>query len=331
MDWRTVPKVELHVHLDCALGYESASALRPGLERAEYEATFRAPERCGSLPELIAPVARSVALLQDEAGLRTVVRDLVGQLADDHVVYAEVRFAPLLHLEQGLAPDEVVAIVAGELGAAAGAAGIDARLLLCTLRHFGSDQSLATARLAVAGAAGLVVGLDLAGDEGGHALDAHVAAFALARDHGVPCTVHGGEGAGPESVREILDRLRPRRIGHGVRSIEDGELVARLAAAGVHLEVCPTSNVQMALYPEVAAHPLQALRAAGVSVGVNTDGRTLSRLTLTREYERVAAAFGWTADDFRACNLAALDAAFGPPAALRRARERLLGAATAPA
>jgi adenosine deaminase len=272
---------------------------------------------------------RAVALLQDGAALRLAVRDLAAQLAADHVVYAEVRFAPLLHLQAGLAPDEVVAIVGDELRAAAAAHDIEARLLLCALRHFSPEQSLATAELAVRHVASGVVGLDLAGDEGGHPLDAHVAAFALARERGLPCTAHAGEGAGPGSVADTLERLRPARIGHGVRSMEDARVVAQLCERAVHLEVCPSSNVQMRLYPDIAAHPLAALRAQGVSVGVNTDGRTLSRLTLNREYERVASAYGWTARDFEACNLAALDAAFAPPEVVERARQRLLAAPVA--
>jgi adenosine deaminase len=328
--WQSLPKVELHVHLDCALSFESVARLAPELERAAYEAAFCAPEVCRSLPELIAPAVRAVALLQDEAALRLAARDLADQLAADHVVYAEVRFAPLLHLEAGLSPDDVVTIVGDELRAAASARGVEARLLLCALRHFSPEKSLATARLAIAHAASGVVGLDLAGDEGGHPLEAHVAAFALAREHGLACTAHAGEGAGPASVADTLERLRPARIGHGVRSAEDAEVVARLRDRGVHLEVCPTSNVQVGLYADIAAHPLQALRAQGVSVGINTDGRTLSRLTLSREYERVAAAFGWTPRDFETCNLAALDAAFAPADVKARARQRLLAASASP-
>jgi adenosine deaminase len=322
MNWQAIPKVELHVHLDCALSYDSAAALAPGLARAQYESDFCAPERCRSLPELISPAARAVALLQDEPSLRMAVRDLVDQLAADRVVYAEIRFAPLLHTERGMQPDRVVAVVADELRAATASHELDARLLLCTLRHFSHEQSLATARLAIEHA-GTVVGLDLAGDEGGHPLDAHVAAFALASEHGVSCTAHAGEGAGPDSVRATIERLRPSRIGHGVRAAEDAELVAQLRERGLHLEVCPSSNVQIGLYPDIAAHPIDLLRRHGVSVGVNTDGRALSRLSLSREYERVAAALGWTESDFLACNLAAIDAAFAPAEVKRRARQRL--------
>jgi adenosine deaminase len=329
-NWHGLPKVELHVHLDCALSYESAAQLEPGLDLGGFEARFCAPPVCRSLPELIYPAEQAVALLQDEPALRLVARDLVGQLAADGVVYAEVRFAPLLHVRRGLSPDRVVAVVADELGRAAAARGIEARLLLCCLRHFSQEQSLTTARLAIEHA-GIVVGLDLAGDEGGFPLDAHVAAFALAREHGVACTAHAGEGAGPDSVADALERLRPRRIGHGVRSIEDADLVGRLRERGIHLEVCPSSNVQIGLYRDVAAHPVRRLRELGVSVGLNTDGRSLSRLTLALEYERLARAFGWTASDFRDCNLAALDASFATPEVVARVRRVIEASQSAPA
>jgi adenosine deaminase len=313
MSWQQLPKVELHVHLDGALSFPAAALLRPGLSPETYQRELVAPARCRDLLELLRPFAQSLALEQNEQGLRVATADLIAQLAADRVIYAEVRFAPLLHTEGGLAPGAVVDIVSDELVRRSSESGLEARLLLCTVRNFSREQSLETAALALEkAAAGVVVGMDLAGDEAGFPLDAHVEAFAKVRAAGLDCTAHAGEAAGPASVRETLDRLRPSRIGHGVRAIEDPALVARLHEQGIHLEVCPSSNVQIGLYPSIAAHPLAALRSQGVSVGVNTDGRAVASVNLSLEYQRVAEAFGWTAEDFRACNRAALDAAFAP-------------------
>jgi adenosine deaminase len=309
--WQRLPKVELHTHLDGALSFAAARRLRPALTAEEYEATFVAPPRCRGLLELFPPFEQMLALEQSEEGLRAATADLVEQLAADGVVYAEVRFAPLLHLAAGLDADAVVRVVAEELSRAARERGLEARLLLCTLRQFTAAQSAETARLVLAHAAGgVVVGLDLAGDEAGFSLDPHVEAFARVRAAGLPCTAHAGEAAGAASVGETLDRLRPRRIGHGVRAIEDAATADRLRDQGIHLEVCPSSNVQIGLFPSVAGHPLAELRGRGLSVGINTDGRAVSRLTLSLEYQRVADGHGWDEADFRACNRAALEAAF---------------------
>jgi adenosine deaminase len=322
--WRQLPKVELHTHLDGALSYQAAALLQPGLSPQAYQERFVAPSPCRSLVELFPPFAHALTLEQTEQGLRVATRDLVAQLAADRVLYAEVRFAPLLHGDAGLSPDAVVDIVSDELQQRSRERDLEARLLLCTVRHFSREQSLETARLVLDKAAGgVVVGLDIAGDEAGRALDPHVEAFARVRAAGLPCTAHAGEAAGAASVAETLDRLRPARIGHGVRSIEQPEIVAHLREQGIHLEVCPSSNIQIGLYPSVAAHPLAALRREGVSVGVNTDGRAVSRITLALEYERIAEAFGWSAADFLACNQAALQAAFAPPEVKARIAARL--------
>jgi adenosine deaminase len=322
--WRQLPKVELHTHLDGALSYQAAALLQPGLSPETYRERFVAPSRCRDLLELLTPFTHALALEQSEQGLRVATRDLVAQLAADQVLYAEVRFAPLLHLEGGLSPGAVVDIVSDELLQRSRESDLEARLLLCTVRHFTREQSLETARLVLEKAAGgVVAGLDLAGDEAGHPLDPHVEAFARVRAAGLPCTAHAGEAAGPASVGETIDRLRPVRVGHGVRAIEDPAMVSRLRERGIHLEICPSSNVQIGLYPSVSAHPLAALRQQGVSVGVNTDGRAVARITLTLEYERIAEAFGWSAADFAACNQAALHAAFAPTEVKARIGARL--------
>lgn len=305
-----MPKVELHVHLDCAASYGAVAALAPAVSLGEYRRDFVGPPRCHDLADFLKRPPRIVALMQDERGLRLIVEDLFEQLARDGVIYAEPRFAPLQHVAGGLTPRRVVEIVERATADAIRATGVEARLILCTLRHFTAEQSLEAARLAVEARGSLVVGLDIAGDEAGHSLDAHEPAFALAAEHGVHRTAHAGEASGPASVRETLARLAPARIGHGVRSVEDGDLVARLRENRIHLEVCPTSNVQIGVCADYREHPIDRLWRAGVPLSVSTDARAIADVTLAREYERLSAAFGWTAHELTACNRMALEAAF---------------------
>ena len=147
---------------------------------------------------------------------------------------------------------------------------------------------------------------------GGQPLDAHVPAFQYARDRGIPCTAHAGEARGPESVWETLHGLAPSRLGHGVRSIEDPVLLEHLRQHQIHLELCPSCNVQTDIYETYADHPIEPLVRAGLSVGVNTDTRGIGNITLSQEYAKLHQTFGWDAKDFYHCNKNALNAAFVP-------------------
>ncbi len=308
-----LPKIELHLHLDCAASHTAVARLRPEVTLEQYRADFVAPAKCTNLVDFLLRPPRIVALMQDRHGIEVIVDDLFEQLARDGVVYAEVRFAPYLHTDGGLTPVEVVEIVNAAVERAIAASGVEARLILCTLRHYDAATSLATVALVQRFAGSLVVALDIAGDEAGYPLDAHEAAFRRAEELGLRRTAHAGEAAGPDSVWETLRRLRPERIGHGARSIEDPDLVDHLAATGIHLEVCPSSNVQTDLCDTYADHPIDRLYRRGVSLGVNTDGRAITDIDLEREYARLAQTFGWTDEDLRRCNRAALAAAFAPP------------------
>lgn len=310
MDFRSLPKVELHLHLDCALSVDVVTRLDPSVTPARYAAEFVAPAHCRSLAEWLTCPPRSVALMQTDAGLRAVVGDLFRQLLDDNVIYAEIRFAPLLHCTQGLSPSAVVDIVEQATADASRRTGVAARLILCTLRHFSYDQSMATVGLVRQFRGTTVVAFDIAGDEAGFSLDNHEGAFGVAHTERLHCTAHAGEAAGHTSVRETLDRLRPTRVGHGVHSIENAALVDRLIRDRIHLEICPTCNLQTNVVPDYAEHPVDRLFRAGVSLGLNTDARAVSDITLGREYEKMSRTFGWREEDFHACNRNALTAAF---------------------
>jgi adenosine deaminase len=305
-----MPKVELHLHLDCSLSYQAVARLDPSISRDQYDAEFVAPSQCASLADFLTRAPRGFQLMQTEEALRLVTEDLFEQLSRDRVIYAEIRFAPLLHLEQGLTPDAVVAAVDRAAEECVRATGIEARLILCTLRHFDTAQSLLTAQLVERFKGSRVVGLDIAGDEAGFPIDAHIPAFRYAIDHGLYRTAHAGEARGADSVWETLRGFQPTRIGHGVRSIEDPKLVEHLRRERIHLEVCPTSNVQTRTSASYAEHAVDRLFRAGVSLGINTDTRTITNVTLGQEYARLREHFGWGSEELLACNREALRAAF---------------------
>lgn len=303
-------KVELHLHLDCSLSYAVVSRLAPQISREEYEAEFIAPPACAGLADFLTRAPRGFQLMQTEDALRIVTEDVFAQLRADDVIYAELRFAPLLHTYQALKAEEVVAAVDRATEECIRATGIEARLVLCTLRHFNPEQSLQTAELVKAFEGSHVVALDIAGDEAGFPIDPHIPAYRLAIENGLHRTAHAGEARGADSVWETLKAFEPTRIGHGVRSVEDPVLVEHLRAGSIHLEVCPSSNVQTRAFPSYTKHCADELYRAGVSMGINTDARTITNVTLEQEYGRLREAFGWGDEEFLACNREALRAAF---------------------
>lgn len=324
-----LPKVELHLHLDCSLSYDVIHRLDPSVSLATFRHDFVAPARCLDLADYLTRPPRQVALMQTQEQLHLATLDVIEQLRRDDVIYAELRFAPYLHTQRGLTLEQVVAAVDGAAAEGSARSGVEVRLILCTLRHFTTEQGLATAQVAARFAAapgGSVAGMDIAGDEAGFPLAPHVPVFAFAAEHGLARTAHAGEASGAESVRETLAALHPSRIGHGVRAIEDPALVEQLRAERIHLEVCPTSNVQTNVCATYADHPIDRLCRAGVSVGVSTDCRTVSDVTLADEYTRLQSTFGWSRADLLRRNLDAIGAAFAP-ADVRARIERHLRAA----
>ncbi len=323
VDLRFIPKVELHLHLDCSLSFAVASKISPSLTREMYDRDFVAPAKCLDLADYLTRARHGIALMQTENNLALVVADLFEQLILDNVVYAEIRLAPHLHTENGLTIEQVVDIVAGAVAGESARTGIEAALLLCTLRHFTAEQSMQTAELIHRFRGGNVVALDIAGDENGFPVDAHVPAFSFAIANGIERTAHAGEARGAESVWETLKHFQPTRIGHGVRSIEDVQLVDHLRAKRIHLEICPTSNVQTNVVATLPDHQVDRLYRAGVSLGINTDARTFSNVTLRSEYDTLSTSFGWNVDHFYRCNLNAIEAAFAPQQLKRRIAGRL--------
>ena len=325
------PKVELHLHLDCSLSYAVVHDLDPTITETAYRDQFIAPAVCTNLADYITRADRAVDLMQTQKALRLVTLDLFGQLKKDHIIYAEIRFAPLKHLTKGLTPEQVVAAVDSAVDEGIKRTGIQVGIILCTLRHFTSEQSMETVKLVEEFRHKHVVGFDIAGDEAGYPIDNHLAAFHYANAHHLNCTAHAGEASGPKSVWETLKNFHPTRIGHGVRSIEDTALTTYLKANNILLEVCPTSNLQTNMYPDLAQHPIDRLyRIQKVPLNVNTDCRTISNTTLNREYALLVNQFHWKKADFLTCNLAALDHAFTTTAIKARLHARLLAAYGSP-
>lgn len=323
MSFDQLPKVELHLHLDCSLSYEVVNKINPSITEEIYRHDFIAPAKCLDLVDFLKRAVKGFSMMQTKEALQLVVQDVFKQLKADNTLYAEIRFAPFLHLEKGLTPYEVVQTIEAATAEAVKQTGVEARLILCTLRHYTEEQSMATVKLVEQFKGTYVVAFDIAGDEAGCPITNHVAAFKYAREKGIHITAHAGEASGPGSVWETLENFAPSRIGHGARSAEDKKLMEHLKNKKIHLEICPSCNVQTSMYEEYKNHPVDELKKAGVSVNINTDCRTIVDITLNREYNKLHETFGWAKQDFYECNVNALKAAFIPEELKNRLIEKL--------
>lgn len=326
MNLDILPKVELHLHLDCSLSYDVVKKLDPSVTQEVYNEEFIAPPKCDDLVDFLKRAVKGFQLMQTKEAMQLVVDDLFEQLRKDNAIYAEIRFAPFLHTEKGLTPFEVVEATEAATAAAVKRTGVEARLILCTLRHYTEEQSMATVKLVEQFAGTYIAGFDIAGDEAGCPVNNHIAAFKYAQEKGLHITAHGGEAAGPESVWEVLEHFKPSRIGHGARSAEDEKLVSHLRDKKIHLEICPSCNVQTSMYETFKDHPVDSLKKKGVLLNINTDCRTIVNVNLNTEYKRLQENFDWTKQDFYECNVNAVRAAFIPASVKEKLLKQLAAA-----
>lgn len=284
-----LPKAHLHLHLDGAIREETLRTLcaRRGIQAPELP-RGRAYDSFGVFMETIGACHE---VLSDADDLRVIVGEIVADAAADGAVWVEVSVWPGLFAGRlGSDRDAVRQVLAAGRDAAA-RHGVGFGLMVAANRHVGAEAAADTARLAVELAPEGVVGFGLDGDEAAFPPAAFAGAFAVARAGGLRAAPHAGELLGPQSVADALDLLHADRVLHGVRAVEDPALVARLAAAGTCLDVCPTSNFKLGVF-EPAAHPLPALLAAGVRCSVNADDPLLFGSGLLQEYELCRSLFG---------------------------------------
>ncbi|MDQ7910029.1 adenosine deaminase [Phytohabitans sp. ZYX-F-186] len=322
------PKALLHDHLDGGLRPATIIELAaevghplPATEPDELARWFVSACDSGSLERYIATFEHTVAVMQTESALRRVAAECALDLADDGVVYAEVRFAPEQHLNRGLTLEQVVeAVLAGfaEGAERAAAAGRPIRIgtLLTAMRH--AARSMEIAELAVRFRDTGVVGFDIAGAEAGFPPTRHLDAFEYLQRENFHFTIHAGEAFGLPSIWQAIQWCGADRLGHGVRIVDDitGGVLGRLAAyvrdKRIPLELCPSSNVQTGAAPSIAEHPIGLLRDLRFRVTVNTDNRLMSGTSMSREMALLVEAFGYGWAELQWFTINAMKSAFIP-------------------
>jgi adenosine deaminase len=323
---RSLPKAELHCHLDGSLRpatlweLSQARSIRLPVASADALGDWMRVDDARNLEEYLARFEVTLAVMQTADELVRVARELVQDAARDGVRYLEVRFCPALNMREGLTGAQVMEAVLEGLASGERETGTVARLIVCALRSFPWPHAMDMAELAVAYRGRGVVAFDLAGGELGNPAQRHAAAFDYARQHDLAVTVHAGEGDGAPSIREAVHQCGADRIGHGTRLHEDPSLEAYVVDRRIALEVCPTSNVQTRVASTFGEHPLARYLALGAVVTLNTDNTLMSGVTLTDEYVRCVQHLGFTWEMLRTVALHAFDAAFLPHADRQRLR-----------
>ena len=328
---KAAPKVLLHDHLDGGvrpstvldLAREIGYSALPTTDVDELATWFVADAPGSDLVRYLEGFAHTIAVMQTKDQIERVASETAFDLAIDGVVYAEIRFAPELHQQQGLSLDEVVeAVLAGfahgTAQARASGKHVVVRTLVSAMRQAHRSEEMAT--LAVRFRDAGVCGFDIAGPEDGFPPTEHLPAFHLIQRENFHMTIHAGEAFGLPSIWEAVQFCDAERLGHGVRIVDDilrvgdeyrlGRLASFVRDRRIPLEVCPTSNVHTGAAPSLAEHPIELLRQLRFRVTLNTDNRLMSGITLSSEFAACADAFGWTLEDMEWLTLNAAKSSF---------------------
>jgi adenosine deaminase len=317
--FQSLPKADLHVHLDGSLRLETIVELAreesvelPSNDPAELRRIMHLGENCGSLAEYLKAFDVTLRVMQSESALYRIAYELCEDAARENVRYMEVRYAPMLHTQRGLKLTKVIEAVLAGLKAARDKCGIESNIIICGIRNVSPASSLEMAELAVAYKGRGVVGFDLAGAEYDHPAKHHRAAFQLVRDNNINVTIHAGEAYGPESIAQAIHVCGAHRIGHGCRLREDGDLLHYVNDHRIPLECCPSSNVQTGAVRDLASHPLKLYFNLGLRVTVNTDNRLITDTSVSKELWLCHTQMGMSFRDIKSMIMGGFKSSFLP-------------------
>ncbi len=298
-------KSELHLHLDGSIRPSSLLEICkeknisiPATSLQEVTRLMEVPENCDSLNTYLKRFDLPLMILQDGESIERVTYELAEDLTKEGIEYGEIRFAPFYSTKNGLTQEMVTkAAINGAKKAMKNHPNIRIGLILCCMRGLDEDINLETVKVCSNLLGDVVCAIDLAGAEALYPTSDYKYIFDKAKDAHIPFTIHAGEAAGPESIYSALE-FGTKRIGHGVRCIEDSNLMKQLKEREIILEVCPTSNCQTFPLKKASLHPIRKLFDSGIKITLNTDNRTVSHTSLNKEIELLKNEFGFTESEF---------------------------------
>lgn len=304
IDYQRIPKIELHCHLDGSVRIDTASEiLKKDEEALEYE--MIASSKCENLNDYLTKFDIPVEIMQTKYALEKVAYNLSVDMVNDGVIYAEIRFAPLKHIKQGLSIYDVIESVFRGLNRT----DLKTNVILCMMRGDSLENNMRVIDLAHHYLNNGVCAVDLAGAESIYKTEDYRELFEYAKERNVPFTIHAGEADGVDSIKSALS-FGTTRIGHGIRIVEDDKLIREVIEKDILLEICPTSNIQTCVIDNYKNHPIKKLYEMNVPISINTDNRTVSNTTLCREYQLLHDNLGFMEKDFLKINRIAIEHAF---------------------
>jgi len=313
----SLPKTDLHVHLDGSIRLETLVDLAreqgvalPTRDLGELRYLLAAGRKVKSLDEYLEGFAVTLSVMQTEPALERAAFELAEDAQREGVRYIEVRYAPMLHTRGGLSLTQVMEAVLRGLRNAKRKYRIRYGLILCGIRSMSPSLSVRMAELAIAFKNRGVVGFDLAGSEINNPAKEHQRAFQLILDNNINCTAHAGEAYGPDSIAQAIHKCGAHRIGHGTRLIENGDLLNYVNDHRVPLEVCPSSNLQTGVARDWDEHPVDFYVDYGLRVTINTDNRLITDTTVSKELLLCHKAYGWSFDQIQQVVIAGFKSAF---------------------
>ena len=319
-----LPKAELHVHLEGTAppALIRRLALRNGMPVPDGVFKTEDEFQWSDFLHFLRTYDLAASVIRTPQDYRDVTYEYLAGCAHEGAIYVEVIASPDHAAAVGLADADHYAGIAQGVDDARADHGIEARIVIAAVRNLGVEAAEAIVRRHADDRHPYVVGFNLVGDEASWPADLFARAYAIASDSGLGCTIHAGEHAGPESVRAAL-QLPITRMSHGVRAIEDPATVAELAERGVVLEVCPSSNVALGLYPSYEDHPLGALREAGVRVTLGSDDPPYFGCSIGSEYALARERLGFDEEQLRDMTRIAVEASFAEDAVKEALSARL--------
>ena len=306
-----IPKIVLHIHLDGSLDLELAYKwlVEDGYDYSQKEVLekLRVDKECRSLNQYLEKFALPCKLLNSYERLKEASKSLFLKLEKEGVVYAEARFAPIKHVNNNLNINKVVEAVIDGMNEVLKNGKISGGIILCCMRDASKEDNLKTVALAKKYSSLGVVGIDLAGAEALYETKNFKYIFDKAKIENIPFTIHAGEADGISSIKSALE-FGECRLGHGIKAIENNNMIEKLKKENILLEVCVTSNYQTEAVKGI--HPIEELYKRGVKISINTDNDTVSGIDIISEYKYILANTNLKIEDIIKCNYNSIDFIF---------------------
>lgn len=316
---KKMPKIELHCHLDGSL---SKAFIEKRLSRKVAEEELSVTDDCGSLEEYLEKFALPGKCLKDEEGLTEAGYDVLRTMGMEHVIYAEIRFAPLLSVTEKMDTEQVISSLLKGLEKGRQDFGVEYNVIVCAMRHHNMEQNYEMIKAAGKFLGKGVCAADLAGAEAQYPMSEFMELFKKTRKLGMPFTIHAGECGSVENISDAL-KVGAARIGHGIAMKGRKDIQEVVRRSGVGIEMCPISNLQTKAIKSVEEYPIREFLNAGLLVTINTDNRTVSNTSMTKEFDFIQRVYEISDDEIGLMLKNAVDVAFVNDEMKERLRNKL--------